>query len=144
MMLFRYLQLLTLTFAQHRCSRRSNHSARWRSVQKFKRRDLRSANRPLDDARWLVSRYTALQCSPAAESRHGIAVPQARRQTLADFPQHRVADVVTVGIVERLESVQVDEQESGVVAATRAAALDLLEPIHEQLAGRQPHQLIEP
>jgi hypothetical protein len=34
-----------------------------RSVQKLERRDLRTASRPLDDARWLVSRYTALQCS---------------------------------------------------------------------------------
>src|SRR5476651_1818421 len=78
-----------------------------------------------------------------ADSRHRIAVSHARGQTLRHLLQQQVALVVAQGVVERLEVIQVDEQQCTARTASRADRNGLRQTIQQQRAIRQTRQGIE-
>ena len=81
-----------------------------------------SASRPLRDDDELV----------ATEAGHGIHGPHAAVQALCHFDQQQVADGVTVLVVERLEVVQVEQDQGTVQPAAFAAGLGLGQAVVEQ------------
>ena len=56
----------------------------------------------------------------AAKPRHGIHFTNAATHPLRHLHQQQVAGLVPVGVVERLEIVQVDEQQRAIAAAALA------------------------
>ena len=56
--------------------------------------------------------------------------------------QHVVANVVTAGIIDELEAVQVEVQHRELVAATPCSVFRVTDAIHEQLAVRQARERI--
>ena len=68
----------------------------------------------------------------AAQPGHGIARAHAGGQALGDLLQQQVADVVAQGVVERLEIVQIDEQQRAVAAAARTGGHRLLQAVEQQ------------
>src|SRR5471032_2162674 len=79
----------------------------------------------------------------AAYSRHRIAVAYARSQTPRHLLQQQITLVVTQGVVERLEVIQVDEHKCTALTATRADRNGLRQAIQQQRAIRQTRQGIE-
>ncbi len=79
----------------------------------------------------------------APHPRHRVALEYARRQTLRHLLQQQVAFVVTQGIVQRLEVIQVDKQQ-GAARFTAGAGRDrLLQPVEQQGPVRQVRQRVE-
>jgi hypothetical protein len=54
----------------------------------------------------------------AAETSQGVAVAKPGRQQLSNLAENLVADAVAVGVVDRLEMVEVDEQRAEAPAST--------------------------
>src|SRR5690606_27007007 len=74
----------------------------------------------------------------AAPATREIADTQVLRQPFPDLPQEFVTNVMTQRVVDRLEPVEVDEQDGDGIPATAAAADSLLELAHEKAAiGQQ-------
>ncbi len=48
----------------------------------------------------------------AAQSRHGIGIAHAKGQAVRHFAQQLIADIVSEGIIQLLEVIQVDQQQS--------------------------------
>ena len=78
----------------------------------------------------------------AAQARHGVALAHAGGQALGDLLQQQVADVVAEGVVERLEVVQVDEQQCAISSAAGAGRQRLLQPVEQQPAVGQAGQRV--
>jgi len=69
-----------------------------------------------------------------AQPCQGIALAYTGSQTLAHFDQEQVADVVSPGVVQYLEIIQIDEQQRGTVVVTRTAGNRLVQTIKQQTA----------
>ena len=67
-----------------------------------------------------------------------VARPDHAGQPLGDGAQHLVADLVAVGVVDRLELVEVDEQHAGERPRPLGALTGVLEPLLEQHPVGQP------
>ena len=59
----------------------------------------------------------------ATETRHGVALAHGVAQTRRHHPQHLVASIVPIGIVDRLETVEINEHD----AETRMGMFVLLD-----------------
>ena len=68
----------------------------------------------------------------AAQSGHGVAFAHTGRKPLRDLLQKQIADVVAERVVQRLEMIQVDEQQRALPPAARAGSDRMLQPVHEQ------------
>ena len=78
----------------------------------------------------------------AAQARNGIRRAQIRAQTRADLTQQVVADVVTEGVVDRLEVGEVHDQHRDGFAGAWLAQELLLQAFDEERAVRQAGQQI--
>ena len=78
----------------------------------------------------------------AAQPRHGVAFAKAALQPLGHFDQQQVAHVVAVGVVERLEVVQVQEHHRRVAAPAVAADHRVAQAVEQQAPVRQHGQRI--
>ena len=63
-------------------------------------------------------------------------------QPLGDFEQQAVADCVTEAVVDRLESIEIDEQNRKSLRTPRRVTACVAHAVHEQRAVRQPGQVI--
>ena len=79
----------------------------------------------------------------AAQAAYAVLLPHARRQALRHFDQQAVADVVPLGVVERLEVIQVEDQQRAVDAAAVAGRQRVSQAVHQQAPVRQPGQGVE-
>ena len=79
----------------------------------------------------------------AAQAGHGVACTHAADQAPRDLIEQQVAHVVSKRVVERLEIVQIDEQDGAMVAAAQAGLLRLLQAVQQQDAVGQLGELIE-
>ena len=68
----------------------------------------------------------------AAKPRHQIALAYGSAQPAPDFHQQQVTDIVSFGIVEDLEVVEVDEQQRAMATIARAGDQRQLKPFEQQ------------
>ena len=78
----------------------------------------------------------------AAEPRQRVHGPQDARQSRADLAEQGVAALVPEGVVQILETVEVDDQHGDPAARAAAPADRLLDPLLEQAAIRQPREVV--
>ena len=69
-----------------------------------------------------------------AQAGDGVALPDAVLQPLGDVDQHRVAGGVPEAVVDRLEAVEVDEQQRDAGAAPPGDLQGVLDPVEQQAA----------
>ncbi len=78
----------------------------------------------------------------AAQPRQGVLGAQAGRQACGDFAQQGVADRVAEAVVDRLEVVEVDEQQRAEALLALLAVHRVLQPVEQQAPVRQAGQLV--
>ncbi|OPZ04424.1 MAG: hypothetical protein BWZ09_01808 [Alphaproteobacteria bacterium ADurb.BinA305] len=79
----------------------------------------------------------------ATEPGHGIVLAHAAYEDGGDLHEQPIALLVAHGVIDRLEVVQVDEQQGADRALTRAARLRPLQPLHQQPPVGQAGQGVE-
>src|SRR3990172_10560406 len=79
----------------------------------------------------------------AAEAGHGFAIASDAAQKLRHGLEHAVAGLVTKGIVDLLESIQVDEHEGRTLAGAARLREGMVQPIMEQRAVDETGERIE-
>ena len=78
----------------------------------------------------------------AAQARHGVHRAHAGVQPLRHLLQQQVALVVAQGVVQRLEVVQVDEQQCPALLAPLGCGQGLVHAVHQQHAVGQAGQCV--
>ncbi|MCY1285441.1 hypothetical protein D9M70_343770 [compost metagenome] len=78
----------------------------------------------------------------AAEARQGVLVAQAAGQARGDFPQQGVAHRVAEAVVDRLEVVQVDEQQGAAARFAQLAGHGVLQAVEEQAPVGQAGEFV--
>ena len=103
-------------------------------------RDAHAVDQPLSDDQDLGFAVRSDQHHElvTCQARRGIAVADGRPQQVGDLDEHLVALVMAERVVDRLEAIEVDEQQCTGVAATQ----QLVEPGAEELPVRQPGQSV--
>jgi hypothetical protein len=78
----------------------------------------------------------------AADARDGVGLAHAVFQACRDLFQHLVARFVAMGIVDRLEAVEVEQHDRHVIARATRCSERLRNPVVEEPAIRQAGQLV--
>jgi hypothetical protein len=73
----------------------------------------------------------------AAQPRHGVRLAHCGREPLRNRLQQLVAGIVTEGVVDPLEVIEIEEQARDVRAVSLRLGEDLLQPLVEQRSIRQ-------
>ena len=76
----------------------------------------------------------------SAQSRHGIGFSKAGAKTPGGFLQQKVAGLMAEGVVQRLEVIQIDEQQCLLAAIGGAGGQGLPQPFQQQAAVGQTRQ----
>ena len=79
----------------------------------------------------------------ATEPGHGVVLAHAAREDRGDLHEQPVALLMADGVVDRLEVVQVDEEQGAHRPVPRAARLCALQPLHQQPPVGQPGEEVE-
>ncbi len=79
----------------------------------------------------------------AADARHDVLAARHRLQALSDLLQHQVADRMAVGVVDRLEAVEVDEQQGQSAGAGIGLGGGGGQAVFEIDTGRQLGQAVD-
>ena len=78
----------------------------------------------------------------AAPARHGIRRPNHTDQTFGSHDQHAVTDFMAVAVVDRLEVVEVDEQQRAATVAAPAAGDGMGQALFQEPAIGEPGQAV--
>ena len=87
---------------------------------------------------WLAQGVEQHHKLVAAKSGHTVALAHTQQQPLADLLQQQVAHIVAQGVVDLLETVNVQEHQRAVVVGARRGQPRLVEPVHQQTPVGQP------
>ena len=79
----------------------------------------------------------------SAQARHRIGFADARDNAPRDLLQQKVADVMAERVVQRLEIVEIDEQQRSLALASDAGGESLPQPIQQQAAVGQAGQRVK-
>jgi hypothetical protein len=80
----------------------------------------------------------------AADARDGVAAPDHAGEPLGDLPDQLVAGGVAIGVVDRLEAIEVDQQHRQALAGPAEMGEFLVQPEVEGAPVRQQRQLVLP